>query len=309
MQSVFLMLVSFHITNCCAHLVLSDDGLDLSSDLIVQGTEVLLVGSEEVEEFSGSFSGDGGDVGGSVLDERGGQSLNVVEGVSGDGGDVADDGLDALPGSAAERADLVPDVTEEAAASELLEEGRGSGLQKCGQVQLGDQALGVGEEAVDGALEVEVLDEVNDSAQALSTEETTEETAEEVGQNVAAVADNVRSEGLELSPGVLELLDGVGGHLLTGGNGILDLFQKLVGVLFQLLDEGGLDVRSASGKANLEQGLAQSGLSTLDQVGRKSGLGNRDASEESDNGDLHFRVGFGVSLYGLKISFYKLEEA
>jgi len=98
----------------------------LSDDLIVQGTEVLLVGSEEVEEFSGSLSGDGVDVGGGFLDKGRSQSLDVVEGVGGDGGDVADDGLDAFPGSATEGADLVPDVGEKSTAGQLVEEGSGS---------------------------------------------------------------------------------------------------------------------------------------------------------------------------------------
>lgn len=274
---------------CSAHLVLSDDGLDLSDDLIVQGTEILLVGSEEVQEVSGSLSGDGGDVGGGILDKGRGQSLDVVEGAGGNGGNVADDGLDAFPGSATEGADLVPGVGEESTAGQLAEEGGGSRLQKLGQVQLGDQVLGVGQETIDGVLEVEVLDEVNDSAQALSTEETTEETAEEAGQNVASGADNVGSEGLELSPGVLELLDNVGGNLLAGGDGGLDLVQQIGGMTLECFDQGGLEVRSSTGQTDLEQGLAQSGLSTLDQVGRESGLGNRDASEEGDNGDLHFR--------------------
>jgi len=171
---------------------------------------------------------------------------------------------------------------------------------------LGDQVLGVGQQTVDGVRDAEVLDEVDDSAQALSTEETTEDAAEKVGQDVASGADNVGSEGLELSPGVLELADNVGGDLLAGVDGALDLVEEIFGMSLELFNQGSLEVRSATGQTDLEQGLAQSGLSTLDQVGRESGLGNRDASEEGDNGDLHFRGGFGVSLSTELISLYLL---
>jgi hypothetical protein len=283
------------------HLVLSDLA-DSGNNLIVEGSEVLLVGSEEGKEISSSFAGDGGDVGGSVLDEGRGQGLDLVEGVTGNGGDVADDFGDGGPGSATEGADLVPDVREETTAGQLVEEGGGSGLEELGQVQLGNQVLGVGQETVDGGLEIEVLDEVDGiTDDGFATEETTEKTAEQVGEDLSSGRNNVGSEALELSPGVLELLDDIGGHFLTSGDGILDLVEEIVGVLFELLDQRSLDVRSSSGQTHLEQGLAHSGLSTLDQVGRESGLGDRNASEEGNDSDLHFRGGFGSLLFdGLK---------
>lgn len=283
---------------------------DLRDDLVVEVSEVLLVGSEEGKEISSSFAGDGGDVGGSVRDEGRGQGLDLVEGVTSNSGDVADDLGDGFPGSATESADLVPDVREETTAGQLVEEGSGSGLEELGQVQLGNQVLGVGQQTIDGGLEIEVLDEVDGiTNDGFATEETTEKTAEQVGQDLAAVRDNVGSEALELSPGVLELLDDVGGHFLTSGDGIVDLVQEIVGVLFELLDQGGLDFRSSSGQTDLEQGLAHSGLSTLDQVGRESGLGDRNASEEGNDGDLHFGRG-SVRCFStdLKISFKSWKE-
>jgi len=165
-----------------AHLeLLSHHGADLGGNLVVEGTEILLVGSEEVQEVGGSFSGDFGDVHAGFLDKGRGHGLDLVEGASSDGGDLVEHGLHGFPGSASDRADLVPGIRKE---STTTEEGRDGGLEQVGQVQLGNQALSVGKEVLDGGLEVEVLDEGHGiSDQALSTEESTEETSEQVGQN------------------------------------------------------------------------------------------------------------------------------
>jgi hypothetical protein len=42
----------------------------------------------------------------------------------------------------------------------LSKQGRGSVLQKLGQVQLVDQVLGIGQKALDGSVQVEVLNKL-----------------------------------------------------------------------------------------------------------------------------------------------------
>jgi len=80
----------------------------------------------------------------------------------------------------------------------------------------------------------------------------------------------------------------IAGDLLTGSDGGLDLVQQVVGLVLELLEETSLEViGTAIGKTQLEESLVKSWLGSLDQVGSKSGIGDREAGEEENSGELH----------------------
>jgi len=275
------------ITRRCLVANLADD----SGDLVVEGAEILLVGLKEFKEVVGGIGGDTVDILGGFSHEFRGHLLDGIERISGNADGVGEDVADGVPGVRSSLGDGSEKVTEESTASDLADEVVQSVVEEVGQVKLGNQVLGVLDGTVDDAIDGlgDVVEQtVEETRSAFTTEERSGEIVPERGNNVDDAGGGAGGQRLHLVDDIRQMLGDFAGNLVSLSGGIADLLHKVVGFLLELLEEGSLEVIStASGKAQLEHGLVKSWLGSLDQVGRKSGIADREAGEEDNSGELH----------------------
>lgn len=137
----------------CLVADLSDD----VGDLVVEGTEVLLVRLKEGQEVVGGIGGDTVDVLGGFSDEFRGHSLDGVEGISDSADGLGEDSADGVPCVGSGIGDGTEQVAEDSTASDLTDEGVQSVVQEAGQVERGNQILGV----LDGSVD-QTVDDIGD---------------------------------------------------------------------------------------------------------------------------------------------------